>query len=199
MTRQTDRPLTEYKLGVTREPAWQLHEQLRRGRLDLEPPYQRGAVWTKDQQIALVYSMISGIPIPTIVVNVRPGDRRLIRHVVDGKQRITAINAWFDGRLAVPATWFDKTDIVHATDIAPGGHLANEYGDYGDTGLYVFFPGLSDSAQAWLESSTTIPVAQGSLASEATEASLYGLLNGGGTPQTDADMDRARRIAEGQS
>ncbi|GAA3510727.1 DUF262 domain-containing protein [Georgenia daeguensis] len=63
----------------------------RRGRLELNPSYQRGDVWpTKDAQL-LIESILRGIPLPSIIV-LRPDSVATTPYeVVDGKQRLTSI------------------------------------------------------------------------------------------------------------
>lgn len=66
------------------------------------PPFQRPAVWSEDQQIKLVESILDGLPIPPYVVNRdMDGDYRYDRWLLDGQQRITAILAFIDGQFSV--------------------------------------------------------------------------------------------------
>lgn len=67
--------------------------------LDLNPPYQRGHVWTKEQQIAYVeYVLMGGEVSKTILWNDQ-NDGRVSSYVpvelIDGKQRLQAVRAWF--------------------------------------------------------------------------------------------------------
>lgn len=62
-----------------------MHQQ---GRLNLNPPYQRNNIWTEKAQKALIYSIKSGMPIPTFFLHERNnGDF----DVADGQQRSRAI------------------------------------------------------------------------------------------------------------
>lgn len=61
------------------------------GRLDLNPPYQRGDVWsTKDSQL-LIESVMRGIPLPSVILLAPADALDAPTEIVDGKQRLTAI------------------------------------------------------------------------------------------------------------
>jgi hypothetical protein len=86
------------------------------GNLDLNPPYQRGDVWTHLQRVNLIKSLLLSIPIAALILNRRgsnnawkknegdPGD--VYYAMIDGKQRTLTALMWFTDRLAVPTEWF---------------------------------------------------------------------------------------------
>jgi hypothetical protein len=190
MTLQTDRPLTHAGLSLTNRPVDFFVHNHGKGRVLLDPPYQRGSVWTDDQRRALIYSWLTGTPIPAVVINDRRSagwyrgrdfDRRPPMYaVIDGRQRIETAVEWFTGRLYVPASWFEPAYVART-------------GDLGD-GPYVSFEGLSEVGQRLTEN-FTLPCAEGQLPTLKAEADLYLLVNGGGTPQNAADMQRAADVA----
>lgn len=160
--------------------------------IDLDPPYQRGEVWTVDQRRALVYSWLSGTPIPAIILNDRntatwqrangisPLDTEAPLYVcIDGKQRILTVYAWFDNKFGVPASWFAAEDVM--TD-----------------GPYVRYCGLTRSRQLRFCANSSLVVAEAKVATVQEEAAIYLRVNGGGVPQTDADMANASRVAHGK-
>lgn len=192
-TRQTEQPLPDYRLNASNRTAREVARQMM-PQMDLNPPYQRGSVWTVDQRIALVKSWVMGVPIPAIIINDRATqgwaremgskvyeDNQPVWAVVDGKQRIETAAAWFGGDLAVPASWFpaERVDTTVATD----------------DGRYVTYDGLSLPGQRLLGNSAMLPIVEAKLPSLRAEAELYLLVNGGGTGQTDEDMARAARVA----
>lgn len=180
-TLQSAQPLTDLRLGSTIEPLHQLVWQWQRGHVDPNTAYQRPDVWTREQQILFIGSAINGLPLPAIIVNRRPR-KGVTRYVIDGKQRLTAARAWFEGKLAVPASWFEPKDVVTTEDTADGP--------------YVRYTGLTDEMQNVLEAQVRITVSEGRLPDEKAEADVYLRVNGLGTPQTDADIARARKVAE---
>lgn len=64
--------------------------------LDLTPPYQRGNVWKHNRQSLLIDSIWRGLPIGSITIYQREDG---IWEIVDGKQRLTTVLHYLDGRL----------------------------------------------------------------------------------------------------
>jgi len=188
MTRQTAEPLREYRTSVISGVAFEIVNSMR-PYLILDPPYQRGTVWTEDQRIALVRSWLMGLSIPSVILNDRTrspwrekkptGEQHLA--VIDGRQRIETAILWYDSKFAVPASWFEK-DWVESTV---------ETND----GPYVTFDRLTRGGQTLTKTQWKLPRLETALATTGEEADLYLLINGGGTPQTMQDMANAARVA----
>jgi hypothetical protein len=68
---------------------YQFRDRAKIGRLELNPSYQRGDVWTDKESSELIDSVLRGIPLPSIILNQRRNERSL--EIVDGKQRLTSI------------------------------------------------------------------------------------------------------------
>jgi len=157
--------------------------RIEKGRLDLNPSYQRSSAWSLEQRSALVRSWIVGLPIPSVVINdrVKAGtplvSGKPSAAVVDGKQRIETALLWVQGGFAVPASWFEDADLG-AT--ASGGSVT--YADLSAIGQRMPMP---------------LPVVETYVRTEREEAELFLLLNQGGVSQTAADLDRARRVVAG--
>lgn len=196
MTRQTTTPLVHTNLGATYRRAQEIARTFRDDLgLDLDAPYQRGDVWTDDQRIALIRSWLTGVPTGTVLLADRCTDVWRDAHggkspldngdpmyaVIDGKQRITTALMWFDGHLAVPASWFAAEYVATAEGT--------------DDGPYVRHSGLTRVGQNMLVNRALIQVAEAQPATIEEEAAIYLLVNGGGTPQSDADMANAQHIA----
>lgn len=189
MTRQSTQPLTHHSLSATNRQAREVANNYKSGWLLLDAPYQRGSVWTLDQRIALVQSWLLGIPVPAIMTNDRmtrrwretngrePAVNEPFIAVIDGKQRCETAIMWFDGDLAVPASWFLPSEVVTTIDT--------------DDGPYVTNDGLSVAEQRRVNNRAMLPVIEANVDSITAEADLYLLVNGGGTPQTAADLDNA--------
>lgn len=191
-TYQTSAPLEPTPLAATNRSARELARLAENGTIDINTPYQRGNVWTIAQRIGLVRSWLLGLPIPAVIVNDRmsagwarrnPGRRRHGRYgCVDGKQRLTTAKMWFTGALLVPASWFFAGEIECLTDTDDGPYV--RYTD-------LIVPMRQHTGMTW-----TIPLAEAQVPTIHEEAAIYLLVNGGGTPQSDADMDNAARIAQ---
>lgn len=150
---------------------------------EFDPPYQRGAVWSEPQQRALFESMMRGLPIGSILLNDRlsasrdlPADAPAYA-VVDGKQRIQAIRAFANDELALPADWFEDTDIRETSDEQT-----------------VTFSQLTLRGQRGIQN-LPVPTIQASVGTVEEEARLFNLVNFGGTAQTHEDRTRAEKVA----
>lgn len=191
MTRQTAKPFDHLSLNPTYQSALELAKRVVNGELVLDAPYQRGSVWTEDQRIALVQSWLRGVPSGVVILSDRCGawtgpdpyeTGRGIWACVDGKQRLTTAVAWYDDQFAIPASWLPE-DYVETTEDT-------------DDGPYVRHSGLAPKGQRFVDRYCMIQVAETKeCRTETDEAELYLLVNGGGTPQSDADMANAARVA----
>ncbi|MEU9925124.1 DUF262 domain-containing protein [Streptomyces griseoluteus] len=200
MTRQRPKPIEHTNFNPTFRRASELAKDVKRGHLDLHPPYQRGSVWDDQQRMNLIESWLFGVPTGPIVLvdrcnaqwRTEDGKRPLHDDVdvamwgcADGQQRITTAIAWFDGEFAVPASWF-APDLIETTEDT-------------EDGPYVRFTGLTKQGQLKFD----LGQAQFQVSEDRTctgiadEARTYLLINTAGTAQTADDLDNARRVAEG--
>jgi uncharacterized protein with ParB-like and HNH nuclease domain len=96
--------------------------------LDLDPPFQRGYVWTVDQQRAFVeYILQGGTSGRSFYFNdyfKATNENKYV--VVDGKQRITAVSDFIDGKFEVfdGYTWEDIKDEVKTSNLYFEVHVA---------------------------------------------------------------------------
>lgn len=65
--------------------------------LDLSPDFQRRSVWSERAKSYLVDTVIRGKPIPKLIITQDLKDRRNVRRVVDGQQRLRALLEFHDG------------------------------------------------------------------------------------------------------
>lgn len=185
MTRQLAKPITHLSLVPTNRLAENMYHQIRRGSILLDPPYQRDSVWTADQRLDLMFSFLSGYPIGSIILNDRMRgawgrDFTVAYAVIDGRQRLETVVAWFDGQLAIPASWLDERDIVTTRDLGDGP--------------YVAVTDLTDNGARRVETRMSVPVVTAQVDTLAAEAEIYRLVNTGGTAHTAADLVRAEKI-----
>lgn len=69
---------------------------VKRGKLNLQPEFQRNYVWNKAKASRLIESLLLDIPIPVVYVS---EEKNKTWAVVDGQQRLTSICAFVDGQL----------------------------------------------------------------------------------------------------
>jgi hypothetical protein len=145
------------------------------GKWVLDAPYQRGRLWSEEQNRNLIMSLLQGIPVGVIFANFR-GWEDSSRYVVDGKQRISAIRDFVGGKLQVPSEWFEPADLESKDEM-------------------VSYEGLSERGKRGFDS-LTVQVAESKLPDLQAEAKLYLLVNFGGVAQTDIDRERALELAQ---
>ncbi|MFE6474586.1 DUF262 domain-containing protein [Streptomyces rochei] len=195
MTRQTAQPLEHLSLSASDRQISELANSFRHSfGLALTPPYQRGRVWTEDQKVALVRSWLTGTPTGVVILNDRTTmawknangsdpteDGGAMYACIDGQQRLTTAYEWFDDGFAVPASWFAVEDVTATEDT--------------EDGPYVRYSGLTKPRQRHFKNRSHLQVAVATVATVQEEAAIYLLVNGGGTPQTEADMANAANVA----
>lgn len=187
MSLHTDAPLPVLPSSDQRRRAHGLVMEMdHMGGLELNPSYQRSSVWAEDQQANLIRSMIMGLPVPSIVLADRTSwdIPTLANAVIDGKQRLETLRAWFTGKLVVPASWFPPRDVEN-----PMGER--------DAPKWVSFNGLTQSARTVMKSRFVLLVSEVTTTSEQEEAKIFLLLNSTGVAQTDEDLKRAQEVARG--
>lgn len=169
---QSARSISEF----TRESAY--------GDYDLNPPYQRGSVWDDERRVALIRSVLLGLPVGNITLNARPNPEvgQPFYAVVDGKQRIEALRAFVSGDIQVPAHWFDDADLNDADDVA--SRLVS-YHDLSLRGQRVF-------------TRNPIAVTDAHVSTIEDEAMIYRLVNTGGVAQAEEDLANARAVETGE-
>ncbi|MEW5677176.1 DUF262 domain-containing protein [Flavobacterium enshiense] len=72
------------------------------------PPYQRKVVWNKKKKQALMDSLFRRYYIPKLVIReVRLSEDRAVNEIVDGQQRITTVQDFFDNQYPLPKSLGD--------------------------------------------------------------------------------------------
>ncbi|KAI1791297.1 hypothetical protein LXA43DRAFT_1094676 [Ganoderma leucocontextum] len=78
----------------------ELHGLIHEGVIDLNPPYQREIVWPEAKQSRLLDSIWRNYFVPPVVFAVYTDDEgEKVKCCVDGKQRLTSIQRFFDGQI----------------------------------------------------------------------------------------------------
>ncbi len=156
--------VSRLELQTTNRPVDVIKHWRDEGFLDMETPYQRGDVWGPIRQRNLIRSILSGIPIPSLIVNVRDWDDDYSIAVIDGKQRMTAVLNFVDSQLDVPGEWF-------------GLGASHD----------VFFRHLDKPKQSRFRHQT-MGFSEGTLPDIDSEREVFELVNFGGVPQGQSDL-----------
>ena len=72
------------------------------------PPYQRKSVWPRKKQQGLFDSLFRRYYVPRLVIReVRLSDEHTVQEIIDGQQRINAIQEFFEDKFPLPDTLAD--------------------------------------------------------------------------------------------
>lgn len=72
------------------------------------PPYQRKNVWSTKKKQDILDSLFRRYYIPKIIIReVRLNDETTVKEMIDGQQRITAVQEFFEGKLKIPKSLKD--------------------------------------------------------------------------------------------
>jgi Protein of unknown function DUF262/HNH endonuclease len=85
---------TVYTDGADPEIA-SLHGKAKRGKLVVQPDFQRHFVWDNKKASRLIESALLSIPIPIIYISEEPDNKE---YVIDGQQRLTSFFSFLDGK-----------------------------------------------------------------------------------------------------
>ena len=72
-----------------------LHGKAKRGKLVVQPDFQRHFVWDSKKASRLIESALLSIPIPIIYISEEPDNKE---YVIDGQQRLTSFFSFLDGK-----------------------------------------------------------------------------------------------------
>lgn len=73
------------------DPIFSVLDQIKSGRIFLQPAFQRNFVWDKKRQSQLIESIMLKLPLPAFYLDEMPDNRR---QVMDGLQRLSTLNAF---------------------------------------------------------------------------------------------------------
>jgi hypothetical protein len=90
--------------------------------VDFDVDYQRDHVWTLDDKIALIDSIFNNVDIGKFVFVERPmGCDRKLLEIIDGKQRLTAICEFVEGRFQYNGYYYDELSFSDKNKINSHG------------------------------------------------------------------------------
>ena len=87
--------------------------RIERGRIDLQPDFQRGEVWSRPKKQRLIDSILRGWHVPPIHLVRKPGGTF---DVLDGQRRLTAIRDFIEGQFPVKGDIEPQDQRIQALD-----------------------------------------------------------------------------------
>lgn len=104
-------PKTEYTIVSETFPIEDFHKY--KDEFVTRPPYQRKAVWKTKKKQDLMDSLFRRYYIPKLVIRrVRLDDDRTVNEIVDGQQRITTVQEFFENKYKLPKSLADLGDGI---------------------------------------------------------------------------------------
>jgi len=97
------------KRSPTRQTVAWFIDLIIRGQMNLDPPYQRRSVWSKQFKSFFIDTIIRNYPSPPIFLNLIVTQDGIVKYdVVDGKQRLEAIMDFVNDIIALPVKFGNK-------------------------------------------------------------------------------------------
>jgi hypothetical protein len=103
-----------------------LHGKWKRGKLVLQPGFQRQYVWDRKKASRLVESVLLSVPLPIIYLAEEPDLRE---SVIDGQQRLTSFFAFIDGRFEASPFKLTGLDVYKELNGKTFADLSDELQD----------------------------------------------------------------------
>ena len=102
----------------------ELHKLKRKGRLNLQPAFQRKSIWNDEARAGLIDSIYRGYPVPEIFLWDSGGSKVESFEAIDGQQRLLAMLDFLDrkgfpsnGSMPFIMTEDDSIDIDEKEDL----------------------------------------------------------------------------------
>jgi hypothetical protein len=90
------------KLSVDNFSGERIEKLFKKNQIDLNPWFQRGDVWSNDQQAKLVDSFLSCTPIPAVYLELYKREKGFgYYRVIDGKQRLTSLTQFIENKFSI--------------------------------------------------------------------------------------------------
>lgn len=85
--------------------------------------YQRKLVWTLDEKRQFIDSIISGFPVPIVLLAERKTEAQSFFEIIDGMQRLNAIFSFIENEYDVSGAFFDLNTLAETKALLDAGKL----------------------------------------------------------------------------
>lgn len=85
--------------------------------------YQRKLVWTLDEKRRFIDSILSGYPVPIVLLAERKNPSQGQFEIIDGMQRLNAIFSFIENEYAVDGKFFDLNTMAESKALLDAGKL----------------------------------------------------------------------------
>lgn len=99
----------------------ELYKWHKENRLELHPPFQRKPVWSRKNQSFLIDTILNGLPVPEVYIQVKTDTKGNTKYiVVDGQQRINSIVQFIEGEYILEEDESENFGGKGFTDLSDG-------------------------------------------------------------------------------
>lgn len=105
------------KTDFSRHSIADLRDWQQANKLEVQPDFQRGAVWNLPARIMLIDSILKDVPLPKIFIASAIKDGNTHRIVIDGQQRITSILMFLDNKFILESPYSGDFDGMFFKDL----------------------------------------------------------------------------------
>ncbi|MEP9346889.1 DUF262 domain-containing protein [Enterobacter roggenkampii] len=114
--------------NIRGEPIQSVYSDYKLGRYIVNRRYQRKLVWTLDDKIKFIDSLLNQFPVPLFLgVSVKTGAASKSFEILDGMQRLEAITSFIEGRFSVAGKFFDLSVIAETNKQLEEGILTQKH------------------------------------------------------------------------
>lgn len=111
-------------LNIRGEPIQSIYSDYKLGRYIVNRRYQRKLVWTLEDKVKFIDSLLKQFPVPLFLgVSVKLGKTNRAIEILDGMQRLEAITSFIEGRFSVNNSYFDLKVIAETNKLLESGEL----------------------------------------------------------------------------
>ena len=108
----------------------EIYRRYRENQIIVNRKYQRKLVWSEEEKVGLIDSILKGYPIPLILFAEFIGsDGRTYYEVLDGMQRLNAIVGFIENEYPVADKYFDINQLARAQQAEKEGLFEGYHGD----------------------------------------------------------------------
>ena len=113
-------------LIIRGEAIQRVYQNFVEGRYLVNRRYQRKLVWTVDEKVAFIDSLIRGYPVPLILLaETEYRDQRRFE-IIDGMQRLDAVTSFVEQAFAVDGNYFDLQTMAQTKQRLDSGELTQK-------------------------------------------------------------------------
>ena len=114
---------TQTDLSVRNESIQRIFNFYKNNLLNVNRRYQRKLIWTIEEKQRFIDSLIKNLPVPLILLAATENSGQTSYEIIDGMQRLNAINSFIEGEFTYDGKYFDLNTLVESKSLLDEGIL----------------------------------------------------------------------------